>query len=231
LVLNYITHGGRIVNPVAGDGQMSWASAPKLNGIFLFNYLNRHGLEIELINSFYEDQALFNQWMEQIPRAVVISSTFIPGKKPLFKLVEQIRNSAPEVFIIAGGPLIYLSYLMLQRANEVSYDTEAARDDFLFLTTKNEPAIDAYIVSLRGEKILCDMLKNIKEDKSIDDLPNTARLVGTGYEFSRQIDDLSDGDNFSVDWSSLPDDIFTSGVVPLQASTGCPYQCAFCNFT
>ena len=231
VVLNYLTHQGQIQAPIAGDGEMSWASAPKLNGIYLFNYLTKHNFEVELINSFYEQEDQFRRCLNQSPRAVIISTTFMVGKSTLCKLVDNIRNLAPDITIIAGGPFIYLSYLLLQRSRETDYDTASAKDDFLFLSTGAEPAVDCYIISLRGEQILCKALENLKDNRSNHDLPNTACLEGNKYRFSPRIDDISTGEDFCIDWKSLPDSIFQCAVVPMQASLGCPYDCAFCNFT
>jgi hypothetical protein len=33
-VLNFVKNNGQIVHPIEGDRVMSWASAPKLNGIY-----------------------------------------------------------------------------------------------------------------------------------------------------------------------------------------------------
>ncbi|MBW1999438.1 MAG: cobalamin-dependent protein, partial [Deltaproteobacteria bacterium] len=207
---------------------MSWESAPKLNGLYLHSYLTSKGFEVEVVNSFFNESHFFQELIEQTPLAVVISTTFIPGKKPLQRLVDRIRDMTPDVYIIAGGPLVYLSYLLVQRADEESYDTESPKEDFLFLSTHGEPAIDHYVISLRGEQILADMLKRMRAGKPVDDLPNTARLVGKQYEFAPRIDDLSE--DYGIDWKVLPDRVFKSGVVPLQASIGCPYKCSFCNF-
>jgi len=231
LIANYVENRGTIKDPVRGDGHMSWESAPKLNGIALYSYLTRRGLEVELINRFYDERDYFRRLLGQTPRSIVLSTTFIPGKKPLRRLVDEIRNLAPDIYIIAGGPLVYLSYLLLQRTGDESYDTESAQEDFLFLSSHGEPAIDQYVVSLRGEQILVEMLKSMKLGKPVRDLPNTARLVGKRYEFSPRIDDVSEAQDYGIDWSTLPDHIFDSGVIPMQASMGCPYKCSFCNFT
>jgi radical SAM superfamily enzyme YgiQ (UPF0313 family) len=231
VVLNYLTHRGEIEAPIKGDSMMSWASAPKLNGIYLLNYLQQHDFDVELINSFYEQKDEFQRLLERSPRAVVISTTFMVGKQILKKLVDDIRELAPDIFIFAGGPFVYLSYLMLQRLHDANYDTDSAKDDFLFLANDYEPDIDRYIISLRGEKILCETLTKIKAGQSVDDLPNLAYLDGNTYHFSRQMVDVTSADDISIDWKSLPDSIFKSGVVPIQASIGCPYDCAFCNFT
>lgn len=231
VVQNFLIHAGRVQLPIEGDGVMSWTSAPKLNGIYLFNYLLKHKFAVELIDNFHKEKDRFKMLLTRNPRAVIISTTFIPGKQSLCKLVMDVCDLAPDVFIIVGGPLVYLSYLMLKRSNEMKYDTQSAKNDFLFLEIKNEPEVDLYLISLRGEQLLCDALDNIRKNKGVEGIPNSARLIGNAYHFTRRIDDITGSKDLSIDWLSLPDTIFKSGVVPMQASNGCPYHCAFCNFT
>jgi p-methyltransferase len=231
VVQNYLAHGGAVQDPIEGDNRMSWASAPKLNGIYLFNYLTQKEFDVKLIDSYYAEKDHFKQLIERNPRAVIISTTFVPGKPNLIKLVADIRELAPDVFIIAGGPLVYMSYLMRARAGEADYDTESARGDFLFFEKDAEPDIDLCIISLRGEQTLSDILDRMRAGKSIDHIANCARRVGKEYTFTRRIDDIHGTEDFAIDWPALPDAIFQSGVVPMQASNGCPYHCAFCNFT
>jgi radical SAM superfamily enzyme YgiQ (UPF0313 family) len=215
VILNYLEHQGEVVLPIDGDGIMSWSSAPKLNGIFLHSYLTKHNFEVELIDNYADERNVFRGLLKYSPCVVIISTTFIYRKKDLRELIDDIRSLAPGIFVIVGGPFVYLSYLIHERSHEQIYKEEAIKDDFLFFN-KDEPSADLFIVSLRGEKILCDALNRVKRDQQIDDLP---------------IDDISNAGNFFIDWKSLPDTIFKTGVVPMQASTGCPYKCAFCNFT
>lgn len=231
VVLNYLQHQGQVKPPVAGDNVMSWASAPKLNGIYLLNYLSKHNFEVELINSFYNEKDRFRRLVERTPKAVVISTTFMYGKQNLRKLVDEIRLLAPDVFIIVGGAFLYLSYLMLQRRRDPDYDTASAKEELLFLSVDDEPAVDLYIISLRGEKILREALSRIRKNQSTAELPNSARLDGKSYYYTQRVDDHTDTEDYAIDWEELPDAIFESGVVPMQASRGCPYDCAFCNFT
>lgn len=230
-VMNYVVNGGQLKPPIEGEAMMSWASAPKLNGIYLHSYLTRRGFKVELIDSFYDQRDEFYRLLENPPRSVVISTTFFYGKQTLKKLVDDIRDTAPDVFVIAGGPLVYLSYLMLQRTSDAQYDTRSAVNEFLFLNVDTEPDVDRYIVSLRGERILADILDRLGRGSVVGETPNSARFNGKSYDFSGRIDDFADEHDFSIDWHSLPDSIFASGVVPMQASMGCPYHCAFCNFT
>jgi p-methyltransferase len=231
VILNYLQHQGRIVLPIKDNGGASWSSAPKLNGIYLFNYLMRHGFDVELIDTYYEEKEKFCNLLRQTPRVVIISTTFIHNKKALYELVNDIRSLAPDIFIIVGGPFVSLSFQIFQRLRSPRYDLDEVKDDFLFLDNRNEPSIDLYIISLRGERILCDALDRLRNNKPMDDLPNSALFVKNKYIFTRRIDDILNSEAILIDWKSLHDNIFKSGVVPMQASNGCPYKCAFCNFT
>jgi len=229
VVQNYLANTGRIQYPIEGDGLMSWASAPKLNGIYLLSFLTKLKHNVELVDSFYEEKDRFRQLLKSNPRAVIISTTFIAGKKSLYKLVADIRELAPNILIIAGGPLVYMSYLVLGRSKEADYDSLSAKEDFLFLEVNNEPAVDLYIISSGGERLLDRVLNNTRNGIGLDDIPNCARLIDGAFHFSKRVVDRAE--DFSIDWSAIPDINFQSGVVPLQASGGCPFNCAFCNFT
>jgi len=230
VVLNYLEHGGHVVTPVDGDGMMSWWSAPKLNGIYLYSCLTKEGFNVRLINKYFKERDNFRDLLKQGPRAVIISSTFIRGKHSLSELTDDIRDLAPDIFIIAGGSFVYLSYLVFQRSHEKGYISDSDKDDLLFFNT-DEPSVDFYIISLLGEQILCETLKRIKQNRPLNDLPNSAQHIGKEYSFTSRIDDIPNAGDMSVDWSALPDGMFKSGVIPLQTSKGCPYKCAFCNFT
>lgn len=231
VVSNFIKNQGRIDSAKEGDDDSSWSSAPKLNGIYLHNYLTINEFDVELINNYLEEKDKFNRLLKQSPRAVIISTTFIHSKQFLHKIVDDIRSLAPDIYIIVGGTFIYLSYLMLQRVHEKSFDTKSAKDDYIFLNNKNEPSVDLYIINLKGEKTLCESLKRIKKGRSIVDLPNSAYLKEGNYVINKQIDDFPKTGDIVIDWDLLPETVFKSGVVPMQASNGCPYKCAFCNFT
>jgi len=230
VVLNYLQHQGKVVPPIEGHGVMTWSAAMKLNGIFLFSYLTKKGYQVGLIDNYAAERDQFRRLIEQGPRAVIISTTFISSKADLCEIVGEIRSMAPDVFIIAGGMFVYMSDLIFQRSQEPIYNTETIENDYLFFR-RNDPSVDLYIVSLRGEAILAEAMKRLKNGQSLDDLPNSVRNTGGQYYFTKRYDDISDAEPATVDWDILPDRVFSTGVVPMQASTGCPHQCNFCNFT
>ena len=231
VVKNYIHYKGRVTSPVNGDNKLSWSSAPKLNGLYLLSYLTKRNFNVALIKNYVREKEDFQDLLSGNPKAVIISTPFIFFKKKLKQLVEDIRSLAPDIFIIAGGTFVNYSYLLLQKAAEADYETDSAAGDFLFLQAGNEPDINLYIVSHRGENILCHALQRLVEGLSPNSLNNTAHLAGASYVFSARYNDISTVSPPDVDWSTLPPSIFKTGVVPLQASNGCPYNCSFCNFT
>lgn len=230
---NFVKNSGRIVEPIAGDNLASWSSAPKLNGISLYSYLNKTktNLQVELIQNFAQEKEHFTQLLSRNPKAVIISTTFIFFKQTLHQLAAEIRALAPDICIIAGGAFVYYSYLLLQRSAEPDYETGAAAENFLFLQAENEPDIDLYIVSPRGESTLETVLDRLKDGRSITNQDNTAYLSDASFVFGPRKDDVTQIPNMNIDWDLLPQSIFKSGVIPLQASNGCPYNCTFCNFT
>lgn len=231
VVLNFIKNQGQIIHPIDYDGRMSWSSTPRLNGIYLLNYLLSNHFKVELINNYFHERDQFVKLIrESPPRVVVISTTFIHKKQDLLALVADIRSIAPDIFIIAGGPFVHLSFSILKRSKERHYDIPEIADDFLFFNF-NEPQIDLYIISVRGEDLLCAALRKFINNSQFDDLPNLAFFKNNEYRFTHRLDDIAIENKYNINWESLPDYVFKTGVISMQASTGCPFKCAYCNFT
>jgi len=90
--------------------------------------------------------------------------------------------------------------------------------------------VDLYIISSCGQSILVQTLDMLKRSGTIGELPNTATYIDKKYRFSEVIDDVAPSGGVSINWQNMPQSIFESGVVSMQASYGCPYSCAYCNF-
>lgn len=212
------------------DAFMSWSSAPKLNGLFLYSYLKRHGIDAELINNYTSEKDRFLLHAARQPKAVIISTTFIMKKKHISDLVADIRTTLPETHIIIGGPFVYNCYLYLQRnLSEPGYTPDHLNNNGLFLEVNQEPDVDLFIVSLHGEDILLDVLNNLQHGNRGFFPDNSAKLINGAYVFSPRKDGDEGPAARKIDWDILPDSVFRSGVVSMQASHGCPYHCAFCD--
>jgi radical SAM superfamily enzyme YgiQ (UPF0313 family) len=230
-IASFIRNNGRIIDPVPGEDRCSWAAAPKLNGLYLYSFLSGLGHRVELVQNYRNEKDRFAGLLDGQPAAVVISTSFIFFKKTLCELAAEIRSQAPGTCIIAGGSFVYYSYLLRERARQGEYAAKAAAGDFLFLQVDDEPDIDLYIVSPRGEDTLHAVLHNLREGRSPGLPAWSSVLDGSRYTFGPRTGHPSHGNSMEIDWTTLPASIFTAEVIPLQASNGCPYNCAFCNFT
>lgn len=230
VVHNFLQNDGRVVLPIAGDGVSSWGASLKLNGLYLYSYLSGQGFDVQLIDSYFLEKDQFVAMLKQSPKAVIISTTFIMNKKTLDSLVRDIRSLAPDIFIIAGGQFVHLSSRIRERQRSANPIMDIFNDEYLFLDEKNDPAVDLYIISPCGENILSQALTSLASTGKVQGLPNTALYRGERYSFSHRVDDVVKTGGITVDWKRMPAEFFKSGVVPLQASYGCPFHCAFCNF-
>jgi hypothetical protein len=230
VVKNFIQNDGRVVAPVIGDGVSSWMSSLKLNGIFLYSYLSEQGFDVELIDCYFNERDRFIKMLKQSPKAIVISTAFIMSKKTLNHLVSDIRSLAPGIFIIAGGQFVHLSKRIRESLGSDNPIMAIYNREYIFLDETDEPQVDLYIISACGETILSHALRILREGGNPEGLPNTVIYRGKRYLFSSSVEDIIKTGGVTVNWKSMPAEFFKSGVVPMQASYGCPYNCAFCNF-
>jgi anaerobic magnesium-protoporphyrin IX monomethyl ester cyclase len=229
-IINYLQHNGKIKDPIVGSDRENWSSAPTLNGVILASFLNQRGYSTELINDFYRDREQFARAIRRNPRLIAVSTSFVCSRDHLVNVVNDIRQLAPDAFIVAGGPFIYQSHLIYERSEELIYSSKEIRQTYLFFDN-NQPAIDSYVVSQRGEKILCELLAALRNNQSVKTIPNTAWYDNGSIRFTKRVDELTKIEDCFVNWAELEKSFFSSKVVSIQASIGCPYRCAFCNFT
>ena len=231
VVRNFVEHGGKVVPPIAGNSECSWESAPKLNGIYLYNYLTKRGIRTALINNFQTEQQRFKRLAERNPKVVAISTTYLIQRKAIFQLVTEVRQSCPDAIIVIGGPFVELSWRIFARSgNGPLYDTEEIRQQFLFFSANSDPA-DLYVISTLGENTLYEVIQNVLAgNEHWRNQPNTAQVVEGQYQFSPRVDDVTGYEETPIDWLSLPDEILAHEVVPVRASMGCPHRCHFCSF-
>ena len=206
-------------------------TAPYLVGIYLYNFLNRRGVTCELINFLDLEIERFKKLLQQNPKVIALSTSFLINIKLVKNVTKTIRQYAPNTKIVLGGPLVYNSYLLYQMKDS-DYETDSCAQDFFFLNQDRElhEDIDLFVVEEQGEATLHQIITAVNNCEDLSAIPNLAyynranQLVFT----QRKAEDNSFDEDL-VNWSEVPDE-YLSPIFPVRGSRGCPYKCSYCNF-
>ncbi|MBW1817696.1 MAG: radical SAM protein [Deltaproteobacteria bacterium] len=206
-------------------------TTPYLGGIYLYNFLNRRGITCGLINFLDLELERFKDLLKQNPKIVALSTTFLTDIKSVKSVTRTIRQYAPDIKIVLGGPLVYNSYL-LYGMKDTAYDTASCEQDFYFLNHAPElhDDIDLFVVEEQGETTLHQIITTINNRGDLSTVPNLASYDRDNQlTFSERKTEDNAFEEDLVDWREIPED-YLFPIFPLRGSRGCPYKCAYCNF-
>jgi anaerobic magnesium-protoporphyrin IX monomethyl ester cyclase len=216
---------------VLPNNDFSDFSTPYLAGIYLYNYLSRRGIHCGLINFLDKEMDQFKKLLQQSPKAIALSSTFLTDIRSVKKVTQIIHQYAPDIKIILGGPLVYNSYLLYQ-LKDSDYDTQSCARDYFFLNTEEQyyQDVDLFVTEEQGEETLFQVIDAIKNCRDYLEIPNLAYYKNNRLLFtSRKIEDNDFAEDL-IDWDQIPDE-YIYPIFPLRGSRGCPYKCQYCNFS
>ena len=227
-IKDYIRNDGQFSDLIKGETDCSWSSAYKYNGVKILDHLLKNNLQAELINDLSIEIEKFKQLLTRKPKLIVVSTTFILDKTSLQRFHDEVRALSGDVPLIAGGPFINTSFLVSGKFGNDCYQSAEVKAQFLF-QGGDDPAFDLYIIGQAGEDSIIETLECIIHNRDLESVTNSIAIKDGEPVISPVLDDTPP-EFEQVDWQSLPDEIFASGVVSMQASRGCPFACAFCNF-
>ncbi len=210
---------------------LSGYSTPYLAGIYLYNYLSRRGVKCGLINFLDLEVEQFEKFIQQEPKIIALSSTFLTNIRTVKKITEIIRRYAPDTKIILGGPLVYNSYLLYQ-LKDTDYDTYSCNQDYFFLNSEKfyHEDIDLFVVEEQGEETLWRVVNAIKNCKDYQEIPNLAYYKNDQLVFTARRTENNDFSEDLANWDEVPKE-YIYPIFPVRGSRGCPYRCKFCNFS
>jgi len=204
-----------------------------LNGPFLYQYLQRRGLRAEVIPFLSLETDRLLRCLEGRPRAVVISTTFFPFASQIEAVAALVKERTPDTLVIAGGIQIWKSHRVRELIDrgEITPDILDAvvRDHYLCGDTRPS-AVDALVVSDRGEYTLSRLLRRIRDGRDARDLENTAWFQAGRWHRNPVRAEPEPFLPEGMDWSRLPASL-TRDEIPVHAGTGCAFRCAFCDFS
>jgi p-methyltransferase len=201
-----------------------------LNGPYLCQYLEARGFSTRLIRVLTTARSEFLELLSERPRAVVISTTFLPFAAQIEELARLVKAHAPETALVAGGVQVWKSYRhkQLLDAGLIAPDIRAQVCEHNFLMDPARPScLDALIVNPRGEATLAKFLSALRDGGDWRRLENVAWFDG-GQCKTNPVKEEPEGE-VQVDWSAVapaPERTY----YPVQAGHGCSLRCAFCDF-
>lgn len=198
----------------ADTGAFSMDGYVTLNGIYLHDYLKRHEIGSVIISNFVTQREEFFRLLEKENPVVVISTTFLDFGI-LIRIIGEIREQAPGLPVIIGGPLIQHLYRISPR----------------YFTLHKQELNGCFLVfGSDGEGTLVRLVMALKNKTSVEKLPNIGffnrenRFTVTVME-----PEMIDPDEAPIRWDEL-DFSYTRSIIPVMAGKGCAGRCKFCNY-
>lgn len=201
-----------------------------LNGPYLCQFLESRGFRAELVPLYSADPERLASALARGPRAVALSTTFLPFAAQIDAIAGAIRRQAPKSLLIAGGIQVWKSFQhrTLSERGVIAENIRAAVGEHNYLMDpKRHSPVDLFVVSDAGEETLAEILRCLREGADPRALPNVAWQSEEGWRINPVSPEPYH--EVRVDWSRVglrPAPVY----LPVQAGLGCGFRCAFCDF-
>ena len=223
-------HSGRDARRAEARVRAQEAAFLPLNGPYLQQWLATQGFEVELIPVLAAGEERFKALARRQPRAVIISTTFLPFAAQIDAMAAWVKQHAPGALVIAGGIQVWKSYQhrRLREAGVMTGDIAAAVAEHNFLVDAERPSpVDVLVVSDRGENTLLQLLASCREGRMPRTLANTAWHEQGAWRLNPLV--AEPFHEVRMNWRAFLKTPSPS-YVPVQAGLGCASRCAFCDF-
>ncbi|GIH21400.1 PhpK family radical SAM P-methyltransferase [Rugosimonospora africana] len=182
----------------------------------LGTYLHRAGCTFDYVNLFHlEKDKLREKLASQDVLTVAITTTLYVVAEPIIEIVAFVRKYAPRAKIVIGGP-----YIANQSKVFSGPDLEAFLDYL---------GGDIYVIGQEGEKTLARLIKALRSDVGLHNVPNLAYRKGDTFALTPPEVESNPLEENMVDYSLFPSGDF-GAFVTTRTAKSCPFSCAFCGF-
>lgn len=218
-LINY-AHDSDSLNKKPTDCPISKDDNVTLNGIFVSDYLLRHGYQVDLIKNFITGKEHLAALLQNEPLAVIISSTFmnLGNIKEIVAYMRPFISAATHIII--GGPTIH--YAVKFYPEILTLYGAFLKSTFLVAEKQGERSLLRLLTALAAGTV--DTAKRKCDIPNIMVVDDRGDIVSSSAE-----EENNDINDHIIDWKNLPEHLL-SRVMSIRTSHGCPFQCAFCTF-
>lgn len=204
-----------------------------LNTIYLYDYLVKRNISTQATNYFYHEKERFFNLIKLQPKVVAISTSFISNISEINEIAKNVKDNSPNTIVIAGGIKVLKSFKKYNLYKEDYFeglDTDNLINNNFFFKKQNDELIDIFIIEEHGEETLVQLINKIKSGEEYKSLPNLAYYKNETILFTKRLRESFDFEKDYISWDKIPSDI-VGQEIPVTAGIGCPFRCAFCDFT
>jgi len=221
--LNYVSLLNHVVKSAhpeiedgTGLGPFKSGEIPNLAAVYLSNFLRKFGIRTKYINLFQDEKDKFAELLRAKPACVAITTTFYVLNFPVNEIVQFVREHSPQTKIVVGGPLI---------SNHLRNLQGGALDSALM-----DMAADFYVVDSQGEGTLATLVKTVKNNSNLAEVPNLAYFDHGQLMRTPVVPEVNVMDEVDIHWDefSLEEDL--GETIQLRTARSCAFKCAFCNY-
>jgi p-methyltransferase len=188
---------------------------PNLAAVYLTHYLRRRGLQAEYVNLFQYEKDRLLEHLRCGPQCVVITTTFYVLNMPVSEMVEFIREHAPDVPVVVGGPLV-ANHVRSYRGEELA---AALRDT----------GADFFVHESQGEGTLTRLIQCLRDGGSPAAVPNLLYFDGDELRTTAPMRENNSLDEELIDWASLGRQDL-GATIQTRTARSCAFSCSFCNY-
>ncbi len=221
-LMNYVRLGRRVqdIPPEEASSHYSFADGLALNGIFLYQHLQRYGYEPVLIQNY--SLADMDESLKGDPLAVCISSTFL-YLDDIKEMASRIKERNPSVPVIVGGTL---AKKVLGAGWDIAPQVMKWISGFRGM-------VDVFVIEAHGELTLLKLLESLERGRRLHELPDIPNLMVFDRSgkplFTRREEEPVSLDETAIAWRDIPRKYLRS-TLSVITSQGCQYRCRFCTY-
>jgi p-methyltransferase len=198
-----------------GDEAFKSGDIPNLAAAYLTNYLRRQGLRAEYVNLFQYEKERLAEYLRSRPACVAITTTFYVLNLPVTEMVQFIREHAPDVPVVVGGPLV---------ANHVrSYQGEE------LAAALRDTGADIFVHESQGEATLARLVRLFNNGGDLSSIGNLLYFERGQLHTTPADRENNSLDEDFIDWTGFSGQNL-GPTIQTRTARSCAFSCSFCNY-